>query len=275
MIPSVGQPFPDLTLPDQRGEGVRLSDLTRPSVFDRYAGLEDGSPVIVIFGRGFFCPRDQQQLRGLVGFQPELRVNFARLVYVSADPPRVGAAFRAGLGADWPFLSDEALSATRQLGLLDETEGEYAYRARPYTFVLRPDLHVHSAYDGWYFVGRPTVEELRRDLREIMRSFRAYPYEVWDTPEVRAVRIPQQVWAAGAPPLGASGLEVAHGAVKWFDLGSGNGMIVRDETGEDVFFNFTAIPGEGYRTVRAGTRVAFEIVPGRAGPSARNVQTTS
>jgi hypothetical protein len=34
--------------------------------------------------------------------------------------------------------------------------------------VLRPDLTMHKIYDGWFFVGRPTLEELRQDLREVM-----------------------------------------------------------------------------------------------------------
>jgi hypothetical protein len=35
-----------------------------------------------------------------------------------------------------------------------------------------PDLAVHSIYCGWWYVGRPTVEELRRDLREMMKRCR-------------------------------------------------------------------------------------------------------
>ncbi|TMK66698.1 MAG: cold shock domain-containing protein, partial [Actinobacteria bacterium] len=50
------------------------------------------------------------------------------------------------------------------------------------------------------------------------------------------------------PPLGASGRTVAHGVVHSFDLDQGLGTIVRNGSGEEVFFHFTAIPGEGYRT---------------------------
>ena len=104
---------------------------------------------------------------------------------MSADPPLVQAAFRAGLGAQWTFLSDEQRTIIKQINILDETEGEYAYRAQPYTFVLRPDLRIHAIYSGWYFVGRPTNEELRHDLRAIMESRSDYHYEAYDTPEVR------------------------------------------------------------------------------------------
>ncbi len=267
-----GDRFPDIELPNQQGERTALSSLTRPSLLDRKLGFHDGYPLILVFYRGFFCPRDQQQMRLLVQLQPELAVSYGRLAAVSADPPQVAAAFRAGLGAGWPFLSDERREVIRQLGILDETEGEYALRAQPFTFVLRPDLTIHRVYNGWYFVGRPTLDELRHDLRAIMETLSYYRYEAWDTPDVRRIRIPQQEWAAGAPPLGASGLPVARGVVRWFDLVSGNGVIAPDDGGDEVFFNFTAIPGAGYRTVRAGTAVGYELVENPTGPTARNVQ---
>ena len=58
-------------------------------------------------------------------------------------------------------------------------------RAQPYTFVLRPDLRIYEIYNGWYFVGRPTNEELRHDLRAIMESRADYRYEAYMAPEVR------------------------------------------------------------------------------------------
>src|SRR6266571_3877976 len=264
--------FPDIALLNQQNELTRLSHFTKPSLLDQHLGFLDGYPLILVFFRGFFCPRDQQQMRQFVEFQHELRVNYAKLVAVSADPPLVQAAFRAGLGAQWTFLSDEQRIVIKQINILDETEGEYAYRAQPYTFVLWPDLRIHAIYNGWYFVGRPTNEELRHDLRTIMESRSDYRYEAYDTPEVQQIRIPQQEWADGAPPLGATGLPVAQGIVHWFDPNAGIGMIAREESGEDVFFHFTAIPGQGYRTIRPGTAVKFEIVESRNGLTARNIQ---
>jgi hypothetical protein len=184
-------------------------------------------------------------MRQLVQFQSELAVNFGKLATVSTDAPLTGAAFRAGLGAEWPFLSDESREVIRSIDILDETEGEYAYVAQPYTFVLRPDLTIHRVYDGWFFVGRPTLEELRHDLRTIMEARSDYHYEAHNTPEVKKIRIPQQDWAEGAPPLGDNGLPVARGVVRWFDVDAGLGTIESDASEEDVFFNFTAIPGEG------------------------------
>lgn len=272
--PRVGDAFPDFELPDHNGRLRRLSGYVEPGVLDEKLGFDEGAPLILVFGRGFFCPRDQQQMRGLVSLQPELEVNYCKLVSVSADPPKVQAAFRAGLGARWPFLSDEGREIINRLGIVDETEGEYAGVSRPVTFVLRPDLTVHKVYDGWFFVGRPTTEELRRDLREVMEGCKDYSYEAYDDPEVKKVRIPQQEWTDGAPPPGANGLPVTRGVVRCFDVGAGVGEISRSD-GEDVFFHFTAIPGEGYRTVRSGTPVSFEIVESRAGLTARNVRAES
>ena len=268
----VNDQFPDIALPDHQNELRRLSHFTKPGLLDQHLGFLDGAPLILVFFRGFFCPRDQQQMRQLVAFQHELAVNYGKLVAVSADPPLVQAAFRGGLGAQWTFLSDEQRTVIKLINILDETEGEYAYRAQPFTFVLRPDLRIHAIYNGWYFVGRPTNEELRHDLRAIMETRSDYCYEAYDTPEVRQIRIPQQEWAGGAPLLGASGLPVARGVVRWFDLNAGIGMIARESSGDDVFFHFTALPGQGYRTIRPDNPVKFEIVEGKTGPTARNVQ---
>ncbi len=142
-------------------------------------------------------------------------------------------------------------------------------------FLRRPGLRIYKIYNGWYFVGRPTNEELRHDLRAIMESRSDYRYEAYATPEVQRIRIPQQAWADGAPPLGANGLPVAQGVVRWFDLNAGIGMIAREGTAGEVFFHFTALPGQGYRTIRAGTPVKFELVESSHGATARNIQRQS
>ena len=61
---------------------------------------------VVMLGQDVYAHRDQEQLRQLATFQRELSANYGKLAAVSADPPLAQAAFRAGLGAEWPFLSD-------------------------------------------------------------------------------------------------------------------------------------------------------------------------
>jgi peroxiredoxin/cold shock CspA family protein len=266
----VGDKFPDIELPNQEGKLKRLSHFTQSSQMDQKLGFSDGYPLIVVFYRGFFCPRDNQQMRQLVQFQAELKVNYGQLVSIAVQPPLVQAAFRAGLGAQWPFLADEKREVIKQINILDETEGEYAYVAQPFTFVLLPDLTIHKIYTGWFYVGRPTLDELRLDLRAMMETLSNYRYEAYNTPEARRIRIPQQEWADGAPSLGTNGLLVAQGVVRSFDLNLGNGLI--DWNRQEVFFNFTAIPGQGYRTLKSGAAVQFELVENKTGLTARNIQ---
>jgi CspA family cold shock protein len=60
------------------------------------------------------------------------------------------------------------------------------------------------------------------------------------------------------------------GRVKWFDQKKGYGFI-EHEGGKDVFVHFSAIQGEGFKTLEEGEEVDFEIVEGERGPQAANV----
>ena len=60
------------------------------------------------------------------------------------------------------------------------------------------------------------------------------------------------------------------GKVKWFNAEKGFGFIERDG-GEDVFVHFSAITGDGFKTLDEGQSVTFEIVDGPRGPQAANV----
>jgi len=61
------------------------------------------------------------------------------------------------------------------------------------------------------------------------------------------------------------------GTVKWFNAEKGFGFIARDGA-DDVFVHFSAIQGEGYRTLEEGQRVEFDVGPGRKGAEAQNVR---
>src|SRR6266496_609025 len=99
-------------------------------------------------------------------------VNYCHLAAVSVDPPEVCAALRAGLGARFAFLSDHDRRAITALDIVDLTDQRHGPIAIPYTFSLAPDLTIHRIYNGWWYVGRPTVEELRQDLRALMEARR-------------------------------------------------------------------------------------------------------
>ncbi|KPK84999.1 MAG: hypothetical protein AMJ81_04360 [Phycisphaerae bacterium SM23_33] len=60
------------------------------------------------------------------------------------------------------------------------------------------------------------------------------------------------------------------GRVKWFDPKKGYGFIV-GEAGQDVFVHYTSIQGEGFRALKDGETVTYELVKGQKGDQAKNV----
>ena len=60
------------------------------------------------------------------------------------------------------------------------------------------------------------------------------------------------------------------GTVKWFNESKGFGFI-EQENGQDVFVHFSSIQGEGFKTLKEGEKVSFELVEGPKGPAAANV----
>jgi CspA family cold shock protein len=64
---------------------------------------------------------------------------------------------------------------------------------------------------------------------------------------------------------------LTQGTVKWFSNEKGYGFLERPD-GEDVFVHFTAIQGDGYRTLAEGQSVEFDIVDGPKGKQASNVR---
>ena len=64
---------------------------------------------------------------------------------------------------------------------------------------------------------------------------------------------------------------MATGTVKWFNETKGFGFIAQDNGGPDVFVHYSAISAEGFRTLREGQKVTFDIQEGPKGPQAANV----
>ena len=157
--------LPDVRLLDHSGNARSLSELV------------GGDPTILQTYRGPWCPKEQRFFRRLVALQDELEVSYCRLLSLSVDRPDVAYAYRAGLGARWPFLCDPDRAVLDELGLRETTDTTHDPYV-PRVFVLRPDLSVHREYDGYWFVGRPTLDELVRDLRELSATVRPD----WDAP---------------------------------------------------------------------------------------------
>ena len=61
------------------------------------------------------------------------------------------------------------------------------------------------------------------------------------------------------------------GTVKWFNAAKGYGFIT-PESGEDVFVHFSAIQMDGYKSLKEGQKVSFDVTQGQKGPAASNIK---
>lgn len=168
---TLGATFPDYELTDHTGTRRKLSDLQRDD------------PMILILSRRHFCPKDHRQLQNYVAFYPELKVGYTRIVTITTDALLVLNEMRDKLGAQWPFLSDPQRKIQKDLDIQEYTDPRNDPMI-PHTFVLEPDLKILKIYNGYWFWGRPSPEDLRRDLREMYQKIRPD----WDlsAPELRA-----------------------------------------------------------------------------------------
>jgi peroxiredoxin len=162
---AIGQPVPDFELLDHAGSRRRLAELV------------GNDPSVLHFYRGWWCPKEQAFFRRLMHLQEDAEVAYSRILSASVDPPEVSAAFRAGIGARWTFLSDPEREVQAQLGLRETTDTLHDPYV-PAVFVISPDLRIRAAYNGYWYWGRPTHEELVKDLRAVSQQLRPD----WDAP---------------------------------------------------------------------------------------------
>ncbi len=118
--------------------------------------------------------------------QPELEVNYCQMVVIWVDDPKVTRQARRELGATFSFLCDHERRVIADLDIMDTSDPNHPRIAIPYTFVLDSNREIYKIYNGWWYVGRPTAEELRMDLRALMSRRRDWWYG--DTPPPYALR---------------------------------------------------------------------------------------
>jgi peroxiredoxin len=175
-----GGVFPDYALPDHTGTLRTLSE------------LQGRDPLVLTLARGHYCPKEHQQHLELAAFQSKVAVGYTRIVTIATDDHHTLQEFRASVGASWTFLSDPGRIVQKDLGIQEYTDPGHDPMI-PHTLVLKPGLVVHTLYNGYWFWGRPSVDDLWRDLRAVTAEIRPD----WDlsTPGLA------EAWAAGETSL--------------------------------------------------------------------------
>ena len=190
----LARPFPDYDLPDHTGKHRTLSELQqrRPA------------------GRGAqprrLLPQGSPPARGAGAAPPRAEVGYCRLVTISTDNLLETNELRAASGAHWPFLSDPARKVQKDLDIAEYTDPHPQSDDSRTRWCSSPGCVVHKIYNGYWFFGRPTVEELRLDLRAVLQKCRPD----WDigTPQLAAWERNEK---AGFYPYGKSEAEVLSG----------------------------------------------------------------
>ena len=165
-----GAIFTDYELSDHAAKRRKLSE------------LQGQHPMVLVLSRGGFCPKDRRQAEGLLELHRETEVGYCRLVTISTDNITETNEYRSGVGAHWPFLSDTRRIVQKDLDIAEYTDPTHNPMI-PHVIVLEPGLVIYKIYNGYWFFGRPTLEELRQDLRAVTKKCRPD----WDitTPELR------------------------------------------------------------------------------------------
>jgi peroxiredoxin len=154
-----GAAFPDYELSDHRAKRRKLSE------------LQGEHPLILVLSRGGYCPKDRRQAELLVQLHREMEIGYCRLVTISTDSITQTNEYRSGVGAHWPFLSDPGRMVQKDLDIAEYTDG-LNNPMIPHVIILEPGLLVYKIYNGYWFLGRPTMEELRQDLRAVSKRCR-------------------------------------------------------------------------------------------------------
>jgi peroxiredoxin len=154
-----GSVFPDYALPDHEENIRTLSE------------LQGDDPMVLTLARGHYCPKEHQQHLDLAAAQAKFAVAYTRIATIATDPHYTLQEFRLSVGAEWPFLSDPERKVQQDLDIAEYTDPDNNPMV-PHTFVLKPGLIIHSIYNGYWFWGRPSTDDLWRDLRAASSEIR-------------------------------------------------------------------------------------------------------
>ena len=159
-----GQPLPAFEARDEQGNPLRSTDLA-------------GTPVVMIFVRGNWCPFCSKQVKNLTSYYREINDLGARLIFVTPKPLETTRRVAEFFQVDFEFWLDESLTATRQLGLLLETgvpasyEKEYGSDTMwPASLVIGADGIIRFVELSKHIVDRPNPKTLLNELEKAISA---------------------------------------------------------------------------------------------------------
>jgi peroxiredoxin len=157
-----GQPLPDFAALDEAGNPLHTRDLR-------------GSPVVMIFVRGNWCPFCSRQVKNLTGYYKDIVDLGARLVLVTPKPQETTQRVARFFDVEFEFWLDESLAATRKLGLLLESAVPKDYYPEygsdtiwPTSLVIDADGVIRFVELSKHIIDRPNPKTLLRVLRKVL-----------------------------------------------------------------------------------------------------------
>lgn len=154
-----GKPLPAFEALDESGKRVNSRDLR-------------GTPVVMIFVRGNWCPFCSRQVRNLTGYYKEIVDLGAKLIFVTPKPQETTKRVAEFFDVELEFWLDESLSATRDLGLLLESAVPKDYYPEygsdttwPTSVVIDAEGIIRYVEMSKHIIDRPDPKTLLRELR--------------------------------------------------------------------------------------------------------------
>jgi peroxiredoxin len=159
-----GQPLPEFTALDEAGNPLHTRDLR-------------GTPVVMIFVRGNWCPFCSRQVKNLTGYYKDIVDLGARLVIVTPRPQETTQRVARFFDVDFEFWLDESLAATRKLGLLLESAVPKDYYPEygsdttwPASLVIDADGVIRYVELSKHIIDRPNPKTLLRELGKVLAT---------------------------------------------------------------------------------------------------------
>lgn len=181
-----GTVLQDFELPDDSGTRHKLSE------------LQGDNAMVLQLGRGEHCPRERQYHKELLRLQELAPVAYTSLVTVLPNDLHDTNKMKIATGAWWTFLSDGELEVQHALEI-DEYTDPHHNATVPHTVVLAAGLLIDKVYCGYWFWGRPSVNQLWDDLQFLFHRTKA-DFDP-TTAEARAAWAAQEAGAGAEPTV--------------------------------------------------------------------------